>query len=307
MLKFAGAHFLFSLPGTFLAWTGFYLVRLGERILPQPLFSLLLWPALVLPALLNFEKQRKVKAAWPCFPRRWQPGRASYFLQQTIGLAHARLVYTWPDRLTKPSWKSRCQWRGDCDLAALRESERPVIFVTLHFGPFETLPYWLRAFGLPVTALVGRPAPRQRLKNIQYSLSPPANIPLVVPVTDQRRLRRTMEHARHLLVYMDVNRGKQITAPFGEHILRLATGAIRLAMMRDALLVPCLIVSSGPWRYTIYCQPSPGCSESPEGAGEVSKIAAQLAGLFLPIVSRFPAQCSPRLLASILPRAKARL
>ncbi|MEO8044589.1 MAG: hypothetical protein ABI674_06750 [Spartobacteria bacterium] len=298
-MKSFGANLL-SFPGTILAWASFHLVRLGERILPRPFFALALWPALGVLAFWNFAKSHKVKNAWHRFPRRWRPSRASYFLQQTVGMAHARVVYTWPDRFPARHWRSRCELAGDCDLAALRQSERPVVFATLHFGPFETLPYWLRAFGLPVTALVGRPAPRQRLKNQQYSLSAPADIPVVVPVTDAARLRRTMERARFLLVYMDVNRGKQIAVPFGDHMLRLATGAIRLAMMRGALLVPCLIVASHPWRYTIHFQPWLTCPESSEGSAELRSIAGRLCDGFLPLLARFPAQCSPRLLSSIL-------
>ncbi len=300
-MKSAGANLL-SLPGTILAWAGFYLVRLGERILPRAFFSLLLWPALFVFALFDFEQARKVKAAWHRFPGWWRPSRTSYFLQQTIGMTHARLVYMWPDRLPEAHWQTRVQLRGDGDLAALRASERPLVFVTLHFGPFEVLPYWLRAGGLPVTTLVGRPAPRQRLKSRQYSLSAPADVAVVIPVTDQARLRRTMECARHLLVYMDVNRGKQILVPFEDHFLRLASGAIRLAMMRDALLVPCLIAATHPWRYTIYFQSPLTCPDPSADSGEVARIAACLRDQFLPVLARYPTQCSPRLLSSILPR-----
>jgi lauroyl/myristoyl acyltransferase len=90
----------------------------------------------------------------------------------------------------------------------VRATKRRIVFVSLHFGPFDTLVYWLRSQGLPVTALVGLLAPRQALKQRQYALSPPSGLPVVLPVTEPGSLREAVSRGQHLLVFMDVERGR---------------------------------------------------------------------------------------------------
>jgi len=43
---------------------------------------------------------------------------------------------------------------------------------------------------------------------------------------------------------IDVDRGKQLYVPFEDRLFRMATGAIRLAQMLDAELIPVLIVET---------------------------------------------------------------
>ncbi len=292
-------HRLVFRCGTGFAWLGFYLVRLGESILPQAFLSTMLWPFAALLGGLNLAKMRRVKAAWARFPRAWRPRRSRFFIEQLIGLTHARMVYCWPDKLPNVRWLRRCRLQGEQDAARLRRATRPIVFGSLHFGPFETLPYWLRAHGFPATVVVGRPAPRRRLKHRQYSLSAPPDVPVVVSVTDSAGLREAMEKARHLLIFMDVDRGKQMKIPFEDHLMRLASGAIRLAIGREAELIPCLIVATHPWRYTLHLGQSLPCRKQPGRAEVLDEIAAQLIEQFRSIIVRYPAQCGPRLLSCI--------
>lgn len=287
--------------GTGFSWAGFYLVRLGERICPRSLLSLLVWPAAVVMGLADPAKQRRVLKAWRQFPAAWRPRRSTYLFRQMVGLAHSRLVYLWPDRLPDPGWLSRCRLVGDWQAA--RCPDRPIVFASLHLGPFETLPYWLRAHGLPVTVLVGRPAERQVLKRRQYALSAPAHVPVVQAVTESGGMRQVAAQARHLLVLVDVDRGKQIQAPFEQHLFRMATGAIRLAMMREADLIPCLIVATSSWRYAIHFGPPVPWRDYLKTGPDLKEVAAHLLAEFLPIMARHPSQCGPRLLSCITPAA----
>lgn len=180
-------------------------------------------------------------------------------------------------------------------LEQLRANNRRIVFVSLHFGPFDTLVYWLRAHGFPVTALVGRPAPRQALKQRQYALSPPSHLPVVLPVTEPGRLREAINRVQHLLVMMDVERGRQIEIRLDQLVYRLATGPMRIATMADAALVPCLTTVTPGWNFTIHL----GRPVPVESDACLEAIARHLLDEFLPIVRQNPAQCGQRLLSCI--------
>lgn len=281
-----------------LAWAGFYLVRFGERVLPQSVLSFLLWVPAAVWGLAESARQRKVMAAWHRFPQPWRPNRARFFLRHSLGLNHARFVYLWPDRLPRTRWLGRCRLEARWDLARLRQADRRVVLASLHFGPFDTLPYWLRAHGIVVTVLVGRPAPRQRLKRRQYALSAPFDVPLVLPVTEMSRVRQVLGQARHLLVMMDVDRGKQVDVPFDGYLFRMATGAIRLAAMADADLIICLIVETTTWQFVIHFGtpvPRRYLGRSPDLKGAATHLLQE----FLQVVSNHPAQSGHRLLSCI--------
>ncbi|MEO5753843.1 MAG: hypothetical protein ABIR38_03970 [Chthoniobacterales bacterium] len=223
-------------------------------------------------------------------------------MRQTLGLYHARLVYLWPDRLTDARWLKRCRLHADFDLPALRITERPIIFVSLHFGPFETLVYWLRAHGIPVTVLVGRPAPNQRLKQHQYSLSPPAGVPLAVSVNEMRRMRELLQPGRRLLVLLDVARGRQLKVPFDGHSFQLATGAFRLAASTGAEVIPCLITENNGWQFDIHLGspiPRRDLGQKPD----FERAGAHFLQEALSVIQCFSSQCGQRLLSCISPRS----
>jgi lauroyl/myristoyl acyltransferase len=284
------------------AWVAFYSLRLAERLLCVRVLSVLLW----LPAAgwgLVELRWRQLAAAWRRFPESWRPEPLRYFLRRTFGHPHARLVYAWPDRLRSSRWSSRCLVEGSCDLTQLRDSGRRLVFASLHFGPVETLPYWLRAKGVVVTTLRGKAHPWTRLKRRQYALSPPPDVPAFLTVNHLQRVRQFLGPGGRLLVMVDVNRGKQVDVPFDDHLFRMATGAIRPAASAEAKLIPCLIFETTPWHFTLHFgTPVPRIylGRSPD----VTAAAAHLLSEFLKVVSLYPEQCGRRLLSSISPAAK---
>lgn len=276
-------------------------MRIAERCLPQGVFRLSLWPIAVLVGLVEIGKIKRTAVAWRRINAALNaPGTAELFAWHGIVAPHARFVYLFPDRLSKPGWRQCCCFSGATDLDQLRASKRRVVFASLHFGPFETLVYWLRARGWPVTVLVGRPAPRQALKRRQYSLSPPANVPVVLPVGELRRLREARQTVQHLLVMMDVERGHQVELEKDQLVYRLAAGPIRLADMMDAILVPCLTTVQPGWSFTIHFgRPVP--ARERHAKADLEAIARHLLEDFLPIVRQHPEQCGPRLLSCVRP------
>src|SRR5437667_2538013 len=79
---------------------------------------------------------------WRRFPESWRPKRWRFILRQSLGLYHSQLFYMWPDRLRSTRWLSRCRLEGGRDLIGSRKGKRGVVLASLHFGPFEVMPYW---------------------------------------------------------------------------------------------------------------------------------------------------------------------
>lgn len=280
-------------------WVGFFLVRFAERILPLRILSFLLWPAAAIWGTIEFRKRRRAIAAW----RRLAdvmpgPSRVKVWFWHAIGAHHARCAYLFPDRLGEPRWLRRCDVSGATDLTELQQSKGRIVFASLHFAAFDTLPYLLRAHGLPVTTLVGRTASRHRLKECQYALSPPADLPVVLSVSEMVNLRQALAGVRHLLVMMDVDRGRQIELAWEGAVYRLATGAIRIAAASDAELIPCLTTVEPGWKFRLHFgKPVPRCYLHP--VPNLEAAALHLLRELLTIVRQAPAQSGHRLLSCI--------
>jgi lauroyl/myristoyl acyltransferase len=289
------------------AWAGFYLLRFCERLLPPTGLSLLLWPPGATWDLMQL-CPRELLGCWRRFPESWRPARWRFIFRQGFGLPHAQFISSWPDRLCTQRWLGRCRLEGGSDLVGSREGDRGVILATLRFGPSAILPFWLRAHGIAVTTIRGfpDPDPLKKLTSHQYGLSAPADVPVFLPVNEMTplprfpHLRRFLGPGRRLLVEVDVDRGIQFHVPFGNRLFRMAAGAIRLAAMSDAELVPCLVVETATWEFAIHCgTPVPrrylGNSPDLQAAG------AHLLGEFSKVVTRYPEQCQMGLLRAILP------
>jgi lauroyl/myristoyl acyltransferase len=292
-----------------IGWGSFRLVRFCERVLPLSLFSLLLWPLAAAWDLIQL-RERKPWLHWHHFPRSWRPNRWRYILRHSLGLYHSQLFYMWPDRLSSPRWLSRCRFEGDRKLLELSEDDRGIVLASLHFGPFEILPYWLRAYGIPTTSVrADPPEALQSLTNYQYSLSPPADIPVFVfaselsPLPRFSHIRKILGPGRRLLVMVDPNRGVMADVPFEDRLFHMATGAIRLAQMTGAKLIPCMITEDSNWKFTIHIGapvPQEWLGRSPD----MQLIGAHLLGEFSKVVTRFPVQCKMRCLRAMRPLPK---
>jgi lauroyl/myristoyl acyltransferase len=291
------------------AWFAFCFLRLCERLLPTSLLSLLLWPPAAAWGLLKV-RQRKLLTHWRRFPESWHAKPLPFFLRQSFGLYHPRLIYIWPDRLCTARWLSRCRLEGAHDLIAARYKNQGMVLVSVHFGPYETLPYWLRAHGLAVTMIRGLAASDslQSLTSYQYALSPPADVPVFLPAKELAPLprfahvRQLLGPGRRLLVMVDVDRGIQFHVPFGTRLFRMATGPIRLAAMADAELIPCVIRQTGSWRFSIHFG-DPVSRAYLRDPPDLQVVAAHLLGEFSKVITRYPEQCRWRLLSAMSPLA----
>jgi lauroyl/myristoyl acyltransferase len=290
-----------------IGWGSFYFVRFCERSLPLRLFSLVLWPLAAAWDLIQ-ARERKPWVHWHRFPRSWRPKRWRYILRQSLGLYHSQLFYMWPDRLTDPRWLKRCRFEGDRSLLEKSEDDRGIVLASVHFGPFEILPYWLRAYGIPATSVrADPPEALESLTNYQYSLSPPANIPVFIFASDLtpfpriRHIGEIIGPGRRLLVMVDPNRGVMADIPFEDRLFHMATGAIRMAQMAGARLIPCMITEDSTWNFTIHVG-NPVPQEWLGRSLDMQMIGNHLLREFSKVVSRFPEQCKMRCLRAMWPQ-----
>lgn len=291
-----------------IGWASFYFVRFCERLLPPSVLSVVLWPLAAVWDVVRLGV-RKPWSHWGRFPRSWRPKRWRFVLRESLGLYHPQLLYMWPDRLSSPRWLSRCRLEGKKNLVAQNDGDRPVVLASLHFGPFEVLPYWLRAHGIAATSVRTRPPKAlQSLTSYQYRLSPPTSIPVFVFVEDLipmprfAHLRKILGPGRKLVVMLDPARGLQVDVPFEDRLFRMATGAIRLATMANARLIPCLITEDATWRFTIHFgTPAPqNClGKSPD----MQAVGSHLLQEFSKVVTKYPEQCQMRCLRAMWPRS----
>ena len=212
------------------AWLSFYLLRFCERLLPKTVLSLLLWPPAAIFDLVQLPK-RKLITCWRRFPQSWRPKAWRFFLRQSLGLYHSQIIYAWPDRLCSASWLRRCSLEGASNLIDSQKGDRPVVLASLHFGPSELLPYWLRAHGIVTTTVrAGPPDSLKSLTDYQHALSPPADVPVFVFVEDLipmprfSRVSKILGPGRRLLVMVDPARGDKLMCR-----LKIACSECRLA------------------------------------------------------------------------------
>ena len=100
---------------------------------------------------------------------------------------------------------------------------------------------------------------------------------------------------------VDPVRGLQVNVPFFEdRMFRMSTGAIRLATMADADVVPCLMAETSTWKFAIHFGtpvPRHYLGTSPD----MQAIGAHLLKEFSKVVSRYPEQCKMRLSRAMWP------
>lgn len=290
-------------------WCGFYLLRWCERWLPIRVLRIFLWPFAAAWGLAQL-RPRQLLTSWRRFPESLRPNPWRFFSRQSLGLYQARTIYLWPDRLSATPWISRCRLEGGRDLIGMGVNDRGVVLASLHFGPFELLPYWLRAHGIVTTMLRG-PTPDflRSLTSYQHALSPPGDVPVfmdlgqMTPLPRFTRVGQFLGPGRRLVVTVDVDRGLQFQVPFENRIFRMATGAIRLAQMADTELIPCLIAETAPWKFSLHIGtpvPQHYLGHSPD----LQAIGVHLLTEFSKVITRHPEQCRPRLLSAISPLPK---
>jgi lauroyl/myristoyl acyltransferase len=122
----------------------------------------------------------------------------------------------------------------------------------------------------------------------------------LIPLPRFSRVRKILGPGRHLLVMVDVAQGTQVDVPFEDRTFRMATGAIQLAMLANADLIPCLIAEISTWRFLIHFG-APVPRQYLANAPDMQAIGAHLLNEFSHVVRRYPDQCKIRLARAMRP------
>jgi len=275
---------------------GFFTLRGLERLLsPATLYRVLKPLALLRAAFDRMEPLPDYFSKTTA--RTFRRARMNYFL--------SRLIEFFPDRLATPKWQGRFQTSGLDHILEAQKKGRPVVLVCFHFGTFKLIPFWLRALGVPVIALLGgRSEQRSRVKRMKDELSPFPEMPTVLYTGDQLRKTIGVLSAGYvLLLAADVEMGRQITVPINSHwFFRMATGAIRLASHCNAELIPCRMTDGGHWQFRLDLA-APVPREYLAQGSDMRRAAQHLLQEVLPHMQNHPEQCADYLINCFRPNA----
>jgi hypothetical protein len=180
---------------------------------------------------------------------------------------------------------------------------QPVVLAFCHFGPFVLISHCLRARGIPATPLVaGVARNRSFIHRLKDRYLPFPEVPGALYL-DQIREAATLEARTALVVAVDVRAGRTVDVPLSDDWqFRFATGAIRMAAQKRALLLPCTVLSVGPWRFRIELgRPVPEAFLGP--VPDVPRAAAHLVSELFPLQKAYSDHWCRELLESLRQRS----
>lgn len=231
-------------------------------------------------------------------PRYFRASSARALRQARVGYFLSRVLEFFPDRLAAEKWRNRFETIGLHHIAEARARGSRVVLVCFHFGTYKLIPFWLRALGIPVIAVIGgRSAERGRVKRMKDRLSPFPEMPTVLHLRDE--LRKSVEHLSSghvLLMAADRAASKQVIVPIDDRwSFSMATGAMRLAAHCDAELIPCSMTDQGGWNFRLEIEP-PIPREFLSAESNLHGAGQHLLEAMLPHLRRYPEACSDYLL-----------
>lgn len=239
-------------------------LRLAEACLPIPILVVLLLPAAALMA--TYELLMWKNSTFSQLRRLSETARLSGVQQRRslrqvwtgrVAMCMARFLRFWPDKLREPRWSHRCQFMGVERLEALLSQGRPVVLVTLHYGNLTELYHWIRSRGIGVAFLTDAVVPAYQ--NQFDLLADRANGLEGVPRhlgTGHLHLWQARDFLaqpnRILVVVIEGYPTRRDIMVGGPGCwLRVAPGALHLAAIAGAVVIPCLFSAEKYLRSTI--------------------------------------------------------
>jgi lauroyl/myristoyl acyltransferase len=129
--------------------------------------------------------------------------------------------------------------------------------VGLHFGPVSVFYHWLRARRQPAAALVGRNlrGPLTYRRCLGRMADRIHGLAGVSRAFEMSQLHEAVEFLRSpgvLITSADGDQGRQLLAQGEDYELSLSPGALRLAALAGAAVLPCLISADPGMGFTIH-------------------------------------------------------
>jgi lauroyl/myristoyl acyltransferase len=229
------------------------MLRIAERWLPIPALRVLLLPVALAMALreLTSRPDFLLRRLW-ALPKGLRVGvpRGAWLWRIWTGrvpLSMNRILVLWSERLREPQWSLECEIRGMELLQAALETGRPVILATCHFGDLTLLYMWLRSRGLQVAFLVARQrrgaSPyREALDSLADRVNGLTGVPRLINADSLWDARDFLDRPGRILgIAMDGKAPHSVTVQGPSGAIRMTPGALRLAAVVNALVIPCLI------------------------------------------------------------------
>lgn len=274
-------------------------------VLPLAVLVPLLWPVAFLWAVWElsrgrptFGEFRKLAGRLPPLPMEGLTFRKLLLGRARLNLA--KFLFIWPERLAAGR-EVASRIEGGDRLEGLGRG--PTILVTLHFGPTGVLLNWLRARGYPVAvvAMAGKPLPWYRRYLIRKRDTPKGlgSRPSLIEVGRVWEMREHLEAGGILLLVIDGGSGRNSAAPIVQNLtLSMSTGALTLAALTGARVVPCLIRSGRNFSLTIrFGEPLEAASVA--SRSDHPAACDHLFREFLAVIALATEECSCELLAAL--------
>jgi len=220
-----------------------------------------------------------------------------------VAVYTTRFLSLCPERLREPRWSRRCRFIGLNRLEAPLSEGRPVILATLHYGDLVMLYHWLRSRGIAVAFLAARkrkrtPAFRDRLDLLADRANGLVGVPRLIHPDQLWDAREFLGGpARVLAVAMERSTKRDVRVNGPGYSLWLSPGAIRMAAIVGAVVIPCLISSHGCLSSTIRFG-SPVPQEDVADRNRHLLACEHIVRRTVPWVARQPEQCAKGLIAS---------
>jgi len=284
-----------------LSTAAFRLLRAAGQVLPLPILWLLLWPVALLLSIRpnprywpHLEELRPLPAGL-----RPSSGKKKRFWSLWCRRAQLKLTdlsFVWADRFGSPRWRW-CRFQGAERLQLRGSGVRPVILVSLHFGPMRILGNWLRARGLPAVtaATVGTnnfTASRRYFHRLRDRVGGLGELPNLIETGHVGDMVDHLQAGKILIITADAGEGRHLTCPWVDGCgLVMHTGFLHLAALTGAVVFPCLITSAPFFGFTIHLgEPVP---DSDPGSKDGHAAACEhILREFLPVLANAPEECT---------------
>jgi hypothetical protein len=233
-------------------------LRFAEFCLPIPILVLLLFPAAAVMAIYEllmgkghstFRQLRQLSETARLSGTQWRRFSLRRVWAGRLAMCMTRFLRYWPEKLREPRWSRRCQFIGLERLEAILAERRPVVLATLHYGNLTELYHWIRSRGIGVAFLASRdlgslPAYRNQLDLLADRANGLEGVPRLIGI-DLLHLWEARDFLalpnRVLAVAMEGYTKRPIMVRGPGYTLRMAPGALHLAAMAQAVVIPCLI------------------------------------------------------------------
>ncbi len=241
-------------------WIVISIVRSAESTLPPWLLWWFLMPGACYLTICQWRNQRfaiqQSKEHFTCLQsltsKAWTPRRWLSEIDANVAYFHN----WWPDRLGNARWRLCPEIMGQEHLDRALTSG-PVVLVTVHYGDLRLLLYTLRSSKFAAAFMRRQNSTnvcpvRTWIDNLADAANEMSDIPSVFETNEIGKAYDYLSGGRRILgIAIDGSLRRAISVRDGDWQITLAPGALVMAQLTSAQVIPCIISRIGGFRYAI--------------------------------------------------------